>query len=70
MTDRGDMRPEVVKALAHALIQLAGDNTKKSNAGSQRDRFEHNRLYVLDLLRASGRGSEEIVRQVKELRFN
>lgn len=70
MTDRGDMRPEVVKALAHALIQLAGDNTKKSNVGSQRDRFEHNRLYVIDLLRASGRGNEDIVRQVKELRFH
>jgi hypothetical protein len=70
MTDRGDVRMEVVGAMASALNKWWKElAARKSLTEDQRDRFATNRLYLLDLLEGCGREGAVLHKQISALEF-
>lgn len=69
IADRGDTREKVVIFLASTVLQLGADLAKRGRQSeSQRERFERNRLYSVDLLKGRGRQCSELLRRITELK--
>jgi hypothetical protein len=70
MTDRGDVRGEVISALGNSILQSVQELAVRGRGGDgQRERLENNRLYVLDLLAGNNYRSTELFRKLSSVRF-
>jgi len=70
ITDREDVRGEVISALGNAILQAVPEMASRGGgADGQRERLENNRLYALDLLTGNNYRATELFRKLSVIRF-